>query len=573
MPNLRDLVDGRSIFAVSALAPKPKNMMYPGKKQQPPPDDEDEEEVDPKATDSQDPEEEDDPEDPNAAQPSDTAQHIANHIQDPVGTTQEMFQDLTEKKLAYDMSKAIARQGLAPVKAILQHVEQAYQLNDQQMMMNPDAAGGYQETGGPGMPQNPQAMPQPGGMPGGMPQPGQPVKQRLPQGGMSNVNQSPAAKANTQMRTPMPPTNSEQNGNVPGRSAPPKQVKKKAGKSKSNFEVHIKGASYAQPPRSIAQMSASASLDRIIAGGPGSGCKGDNCGRKPKVGDRVKIASEYGGGKGEVVESHGSFHVVQKKGGITESHHEANLTVTGKQRPPGYHSAMSRDERFHQRMAQTSTEKRDDEEGAESAKTRNEHFDAYNYHHRAARLADAAGSKETALRHYSAADAHHDAYRSTSTTGTGNRVSVDVDPSLSKAARDRSRLAHAGLEAAGDSDIESWITVGGTHIPIRKGQSKHEAVTSHINKHRGGGAGMGSPAERHLSQNRTPATEVSRRMKNRETEEGARKGYNKTGGAMRHGSFMNYLKKNHPELHKGKMAERKKNAPFTQLGNKKQGRR
>lgn len=35
---------------------------------------------------------------------------------------------------------------------------------------------------------------------------------------------------------------------------------------------------------------------------------------------------------------------------------------------------------------------------------------------------------------------------------------------------------------ADDSEIESWITVNGNHIPVKKGQSKEEAVKSFIEK-------------------------------------------------------------------------------------------
>lgn len=38
---------------------------------------------------------------------------------------------------------------------------------------------------------------------------------------------------------------------------------------------------------------------------------------------------------------------------------------------------------------------------------------------------------------------------------------------------------------ADDSDIESWITVKGNHIPIKKGQSKEDAVKSFIAKKKG----------------------------------------------------------------------------------------
>jgi len=44
-----------------------------------------------------------------------------------------------------------------------------------------------------------------------------------------------------------------------------------------------------------------------------------------------------------------------------------------------------------------------------------------------------------------------------------------------------------------DSDIESWITVNGNHIPIRKGQTKEEAVKSFVEKKQGkSGSGEGS---------------------------------------------------------------------------------
>ena len=40
---------------------------------------------------------------------------------------------------------------------------------------------------------------------------------------------------------------------------------------------------------------------------------------------------------------------------------------------------------------------------------------------------------------------------------------------------------------ANDDDIESWITVKGNHIPIKKGQSKEDAVKSFIEKKGGSG--------------------------------------------------------------------------------------
>ena len=48
---------------------------------------------------------------------------------------------------------------------------------------------------------------------------------------------------------------------------------------------------------------------------------------------------------------------------------------------------------------------------------------------------------------------------------------------------------------ADDTDIEAWITVKGNHIPIKKGQSKEEAVKSFIESKNGGGKGASVPKD------------------------------------------------------------------------------
>lgn len=46
---------------------------------------------------------------------------------------------------------------------------------------------------------------------------------------------------------------------------------------------------------------------------------------------------------------------------------------------------------------------------------------------------------------------------------------------------------------ANDDDIESWITVKGNHIPIKKGQSKEDAVKSFVEKKGGSGEKKAEP--------------------------------------------------------------------------------
>lgn len=50
-----------------------------------------------------------------------------------------------------------------------------------------------------------------------------------------------------------------------------------------------------------------------------------------------------------------------------------------------------------------------------------------------------------------------------------------------------SYLRQMAVLDADDNEIESWITVRGNHIPIKKGQSKEEAVKSFIEKKGGSG--------------------------------------------------------------------------------------
>jgi hypothetical protein len=115
---------------------------------------------------------------PKAKNPSPIAKHIADHMQDPLGATKEVFQDLQEKKLAYDNARENAQRSLAPVKSTLDHVSQMHGIQpgmatpglDQGPMgmgQNPDDPDQLDENG------NPLNMSQQPGGPNGMQRPSQ----------------------------------------------------------------------------------------------------------------------------------------------------------------------------------------------------------------------------------------------------------------------------------------------------------------------------------------------------------------------------------------------------------------
>lgn len=58
---------------------------------------------------------------PAAKKPSPVAQHVASHIQDPLGSTKQDFTDLTDKRLAYDSARSKAQMNLAPVQSVIDH--------------------------------------------------------------------------------------------------------------------------------------------------------------------------------------------------------------------------------------------------------------------------------------------------------------------------------------------------------------------------------------------------------------------------------------------------------------------
>lgn len=112
-----------------------------------------------------------------AKKPSPAAQHVSDHIQDPVGATKEGFEGLQEAKLKYDMARESMQRNLAPVQSVMDHVSQVHGI--QPGMGTPGLGNGnvdspeVDEDGNPIIGQ-PGQMNQPGQLPlGKSPQPGQ----------------------------------------------------------------------------------------------------------------------------------------------------------------------------------------------------------------------------------------------------------------------------------------------------------------------------------------------------------------------------------------------------------------
>jgi hypothetical protein len=143
---------------------------------------------------------------PKVSKPSPVAQHVASHVQDPVGATKDTFSKLTQKKMEYDMAREEAQRNLAPVQSTLTHISQMHGIQPgmgtpgmmpAQQPVNPDDPEQYDENGNPinmqqttgqmNMNRPSQVGSQPGVAPGpaqsvvppkmGMPKPGQPGMQ------------------------------------------------------------------------------------------------------------------------------------------------------------------------------------------------------------------------------------------------------------------------------------------------------------------------------------------------------------------------------------------------------------
>ena len=123
MPTLRAMIDGKTPFP-----PKPG---------QPPDDEEQGQDYSTSGGGS-----------PDAKGPSPAARHVADHIQDPFGSTKDVIDELNEAQLKYEMAKAKVARGLTPVHQIVKGIDQQHGLGVMQqnpymadpMMQNPDEA-------------------------------------------------------------------------------------------------------------------------------------------------------------------------------------------------------------------------------------------------------------------------------------------------------------------------------------------------------------------------------------------------------------------------------------------------
>lgn len=234
-----------------------------------------------------------------AAKPAKSAaEHVSNHIQDPLGSTKEGFEDLQQKQLEYELAKQTMKQKLAPVKAVIQHVEDTHELADEE---NPDESMGYQD---PNQPQK-QAGFQPGQQ--NLTNPGKGLPPNLQQQPGKMQQRNPAAGPNTPGAGPA--VNEQQKignsyGQQPGMPAKPtttsgpKQVKAKPkaqpkGQMQRGIKVHVQAAAngYAAPNHAMTILAAAkpekirakskcnceedmdcdCDKKKMDAGGPGSG--------------------------------------------------------------------------------------------------------------------------------------------------------------------------------------------------------------------------------------------------------------------------------------------------------------
>lgn len=159
MPTLRDLIDGHTVSA--AVAPPPAPPAATGQ---------------PKAKSN------------GKKSLSPGAQHVTDHLNDTAGMTKPGFQDLTKKKLDYDMARENMQRELAAPQAVIDHLSQIHGLV-------PGGMPGQVPT--PGMTPNAQPGQDPNNPDGqegydedGNPMPGQTGQQTNPMAQMNNVRPS-----------------------------------------------------------------------------------------------------------------------------------------------------------------------------------------------------------------------------------------------------------------------------------------------------------------------------------------------------------------------------------------------
>jgi hypothetical protein len=121
MPNLRDMIDGMTVTAAGIAppmadpaAPPPGNAGQPKSKLPQP------------GGKVGKPGQSGKPGKGGKSQGSPLAQHIGNHMQDPLGATKEGFGKLTQAKLEYDQQREEMQRNLAPVQSVMDHVSQIH---------------------------------------------------------------------------------------------------------------------------------------------------------------------------------------------------------------------------------------------------------------------------------------------------------------------------------------------------------------------------------------------------------------------------------------------------------------
>jgi hypothetical protein len=118
---------------------------------------------------------------PKAIKPSPAAQHVADHMNDPLGATKEGFSKLTQSKLEYDQQREEMQRQLSMPQAVINHVSQVHGLQPNSGAMNeqgqpgmmgqpnPDDPDAVDENGNPLPPGGGGQSAMPGQMPGAMP--------------------------------------------------------------------------------------------------------------------------------------------------------------------------------------------------------------------------------------------------------------------------------------------------------------------------------------------------------------------------------------------------------------------
>lgn len=202
---------------------------------------------------------------------SPAAEHVAQHLEDPVGATKEGFEELADKQLQYDLAKENMKRKLAPVEAVIQHVKQTHGLDENQNGI-PDEEEGYQDPNQmqPGtvnrMP--PQGMNKPGVPPNMAQRPGM-MQQNRPGANVNVPGAGPAIAVKPGMQQPVGKPTGQFNPPAARPPAPKKVMQKKPGADKGrSIKVHVSGgaAPGIRPAVGRTQMEAAAAVSNLGSG-------------------------------------------------------------------------------------------------------------------------------------------------------------------------------------------------------------------------------------------------------------------------------------------------------------------